>query len=118
MVKDVPIEIEKFLTPAAIAYWYMDDGSLKSLGHSNAMRICTENLSFDGIFRLERALKNLYGIQVTHVKKTKMVDDQKITTGLRIAINEKQSSSFRELIKPYLIDCMRYKVSDGHKNHL
>lgn len=28
MIKDVPDTIELFLTPRAIAYWYMDDGSL------------------------------------------------------------------------------------------
>jgi len=38
--------------------------------------------------------------------------------GYRIAINEKNTEKFRNLIKPYLINCMRYKVSDGNKGHL
>ncbi len=118
MVKEVPVEIEKFLTPAAVAYWYMDDGSLKSLGKSNAMRICTESFSDDGVRRLERALKNLYGIEATHTQKNIILNGKKIPVGLRIAINEKPSAAFRELIKPHLVDCMRYKVSDGNKGHL
>jgi hypothetical protein len=118
MVKDVPGKIEKFLTPAAVAYWYMDDGSLKYLGKSNAMRICTESFSDDGVRRLEKALKNLYNIEATHTQKNKILHGKKVPVGLRLAINEKPSAAFRELIEPYLVDCMRYKVSDGNKGHL
>lgn len=118
MVKDVPLEIEKFLTPAAVAYWYMDDGSLKQKGKSNAMRICTESFSIHGVLRLERALNNLYGIRASHVKKNKIVNGKTVLVGLRITINEKESTAFRELIRPYLVDCMKYKVSDGNRGHL
>lgn len=44
-VKDVPQNIAEILTPRAVAYMYMDDGSLKYYGHSNAMRICCESFS-------------------------------------------------------------------------
>lgn len=118
MVKDVPVRIEKYLTPAAVAYWYMDDGSLKWLGNSNSMRICTESFSNDGVHRLQRALKNLYGIQTTLTEKNKIVEGKKVLVGLRMAINEGQSAAFRELIKPHVVDCMKYKVSDGNKGHL
>lgn len=118
MVKDVPIQIEKFLTPAAVAYWYMDDGSLKSFGKSNAMRICTESFSENGVFRLEKALKNLYDIEITHTQKNQILNGKKVRVGLRISIPEKPSSAFRELIEPYLVECMKYKVSDGNKRHL
>jgi len=57
LIKKVPLKIEKFLTPKAIAYWYMDDGSIKWLGKSNAMKICTENFSFGCIERLKKVLK-------------------------------------------------------------
>lgn len=118
MVKDVPVTIEKFLTPAAVAYWYMDDGALKWLGRSNGMRICTESFSDDGVRRLQRALETLYKIGTTHTQKTKKVKGKEIPVGLRIAINEEHSAAFRELIKPHLVDCMKYKVSDGNKGHL
>lgn len=118
MVKDVPLKIEKFLTPRAVAYWYQDDGALKWLGRSNAMRICTESFSEDGIQRLQRSLKNLYGITTTKVKKTKKVNNQTVLVGYRIAIHENSSTAFRELIRPYLIDCMKYKVSNGNRGHL
>lgn len=114
MIKDVPVNIQQILTPRSIAYWYMDDGSLKWLGHSNAMRICTESFTADGVRRLKTALKNLYSIDAQLIIKT----NQKKFVGYRLGINEKNSKPFRELIEPYLIPCMRYKVSDGNKGHL
>lgn len=114
MTKDVPLNIEQLLTPRAVAYWYMDDGALKWLGRSNAMRICTESFSEPGVKRLQKALKNLYNIDTQLVKKT----NNNRFVGYRLAINEKNSAAFRELIRPYLIHPMGYKVSDGNKGHL
>lgn len=113
-VKDVPLKVEKFLTPTALAYLYMDDGALKWLGHSNAMRICTESFSEEGVRRIQKALNNSYQVKTTLTPK-KLKDG---STGYRISIPEKSSAAFRELIKSYLVDCMKYKVSDGNKGHL
>jgi len=114
MVKDVPLNIELFLTPCAVAYWYMDDGALKWLGKSNAMRICTESFSEHGVIRLQKALKNLFNIETNLVRKT----THDVFVGYRLSINEKNSLKFREIIQPYLVECMKYKVSDGNKGHL
>jgi hypothetical protein len=118
MIKDVPINIEKFLTPKAVAYWYMDDGSCRWLGHSNAMGICTESFSTDGVHRLQKALKNLFKISTSLGKKTRSVNGKRVLVGYRIHINEANSKPFRELIQPYLVDCMKYKVTDGNRGHL
>jgi LAGLIDADG DNA endonuclease family len=108
--KDVPINLSQYVTPRAIAYWYMDDGSLKWKGHSNAMRICTESFSPQGVDRLRNVLLDKFDIPTTRTKETKK--DGSI--GWRISIPEKYSSKFRYLIEPYLVDCMKYKVSDGN----
>lgn len=114
MIKDVPVRIERFLTPRAVAYWYMDDGALKWKFHSNGMRICTESFSENGVLRLQKALKSRYNIQTTLNKKTR----DGVFVGYRLYINEKNSTPFRELIQPHLVDSMRYKVSDGNRGHL
>lgn len=114
MIKDVPLNIEQMLTPRAVAYWYMDDGSLKWKNRSNAMRICTESFSEPGVKRLQKALKNLYNIDTQLVSKT---NNNKFV-GWRLAINEANSTAFREFIRPYLVPPMGYKVSDGNKGHL
>lgn len=113
-IKKVPLKLETFLTPRALAYFYMDDGALKWFGHSNAMRICTENFSREDTNRIKNSLKNLYNIEIGLTKKHLKNGE----TRFRISISEKSSNSFRELIKPYLVECMKYKVSDGNYYHL
>jgi hypothetical protein len=113
-IKDVPLKTQTFLNPRALAYFYMDDGVLKWLGHSNAMRICTENFSLEGVKRIQKSLKNLYNIDTGLTKKT--LKNGKV--GFRITIPETSSHTFRDLIKPHLVECMKYKVSDGNYGHL
>lgn len=113
-VKDVPINLETSLTARALAYFYMDDGSLKWEGHSNAMRISTESFSEEGVNRIKSAIENLYNVKITLLSKS--LKAGKI--GYITVIPEKSSSAFREIIKPYLVDCMKYKVSDGQRGHL
>lgn len=113
-IKRLPLNIEEFLTPAAIAYWYMDDGALKWRGHSNAMRVCTENFTIEEVARLQAVLLGLYGIRTTTTRKVLANGEVRH----RIAIPERSSAAFRELIKPHLVNCMRYKVSDGNRGDL
>ncbi len=113
-IKDVPLKTQTFLSPRALAYFYMDDGSLKWLGHSNAMRISTENFSQEGVKRIQNSLKDLYNIDTGLTKKR--LKNEKV--GFIITIPEKSSNTFRELIQPYLVDCMKYKVSDGNNGQL
>lgn len=113
-IKLIPRNIEIFLTPRVLAYWYMDDGALKWLNKSNGMRICTDSYTYICLIRLQKALKNKFNIET----KLNKIKKNKIIVGYRIYIPEKSSIIFSELIKPYIIDCMRYKVSNGTKSHL
>ena len=113
-VKDVPLNISQYFTPTAVAYFYMDDGSLKYPGNSNAMRICTEGFSVEGTIRIQKAFKQLYNIDTTLTSKPLKNGEMR----KRIAIPEASSAPFRNLIEPYLVQCMKYKVSDGNRGHL
>lgn len=113
-IKKIPVKLDAFLNPRALAYFYMDDGALKWFGHSNAMRICTDNFNKEDINRLQNSLKKLYNID-TGLTKKKLKNQE---TSFRIYIPEKSSYSFRKLIEPYLVKCMKYKVSDGNYGHL
>lgn len=113
-VKDVPENIAELLTPRAVAYMYMDDGSLKYRGHSNAMRICSESFSKEGVEILQAAIYEKFQISLKLTKKNK----NGVLVGYRLAISEAESSKFRELIQPYLVDCMKYKVSNGKRGSL
>jgi recombination protein RecA len=115
-VKDVPKTIAQVLTPRALAIMYQDDGALKQRwkGRSNAMRICTESFTLDGLNRFKSTMKDLYGINITLTAKKK----DSLIVGYRVSIPEASSAAFVSLIKPYLIDCMKYKVTDGNKGSL
>lgn len=116
-VKDVPLKLAKHLTPRALAYFYMDDGALKWLHNSNAMRICTESFSEAGVERIRKVFKKSYNIDTTRTAERRN-DKEKTLIGYRISIPEASSAAFRELIKPHLVNCMKYKVSDGNRGHL
>jgi energy-coupling factor transporter transmembrane protein EcfT len=111
--KIVPVNIKKFLTPQAVAYWYMDDGSLKWLGRSNGMRLCTDSFSLEEVNRLRSVLLDLYGLETGLNRLTK---NQGVC--YRISIGETASRVFRAVVSPYILPCMLYKVSDGNKGHL
>lgn len=113
-IKDVPTNIAEILTPRAVAYWYMDDGSLKYYGKSNAMRICSESFSKQGVEILQAAMWDKFNISVALTKRKK----KGVLVGYRLAIHEAESSKFRDLIQPYLIPSMKYKVSNGKYGRL
>ena len=103
--KFVPSNIATFLTPQALAYWYMDDGALKWKGKSNAVRLCTDSFSSYEINILKKALED-FGLKVGIQKKNKRE---------RLSILEESYPILKELIEPFLIPCMYYKFPDGNK---
>ena len=50
--KKLPKLIHRYLNPISIAYWYMDDGSIKWKKKSKAVRICTDNFEKKEVERL------------------------------------------------------------------
>lgn len=116
MVRGVPTNIAKFLTPRAIAYWYMDDGYLKWSGKSNAMVLSTDSFHLHEINCLRAALSNLYGIETQLNRKNPKHEFY----GYRISINEKNSLLFRALIKDHVLESMLYKLKlkDTHEKKI
>jgi len=99
-IKIVPSKISKIITPLGLAIWYMDDGSVKSKRHKGIF-LNTQSFSVLGIKRLQRMLKEKFLIQST-TKKDK--------NGLQIYIGGKNGEKFINLIRPFLLPCMLYKI--------
>lgn len=108
-VKHVPENIGKYLTPEALAYWYMDDGALKWKGMSNAVRLCTDSFSESDVNLLKRTLKEKFSLECSLQKKDSIY---------RISVLEKSYPTLKELIVPHLLPCMYYKFPDGNKGVL
>ena len=100
-VKIVPRNIAKILvSPLSLAVWFMDDGYKKN--DCNALRINTDLFSLEEQKVLINCLQENFGVDSTIHKKGKTYN---------IYIPERAAHKFCELIRPYFIDSLLYKVS-------
>ena len=98
-IKFVPLNIEEYLTPLALAIWFMDDGSRNGKGASIANNYFTlEEVNF-----LCKVLKSKYNIIATSNKCGK-------NKGHIIYIHNYSMKLFTSIIKPYLLPSLYYKL--------
>jgi hypothetical protein len=98
--KLVPRLIHRWLTPCALSYWFMDDGSIKSR-QSKGIILNTQSYLPGDIRRLVDVLQDKFGLQSKPRKQKE---------GFQIYISGKSYETFRELVEPHLIDSMFYKL--------
>jgi len=90
--------LERYLNPEALAVWIMDDGSF----NRKIIDISTYCFSLDEIKRLQTFLEDRFLISPNFYR-----DRDK---GYRIYFNQKETNTLIQIISPYLIDSMRYKI--------
>lgn len=98
--KKVPKNIHKWLTPRAIAYWYMDDKAKKWKNKSLGVRFCTDNFSLTEVNLLIHVLKEKYKLKCSKQKKQKF---------FRIYSSSKSYATLYSLIFHFFIPSMIYK---------
>lgn len=98
--KCVPRLIHRWLTPCALAYWFMDDGSIKS-AQSKGVVFNTQSFPLSEVQRLCQVLQEQFDLKVKPRKQQE---------GYQIYISGESYATFRELIEPYLITEMYYKL--------
>lgn len=98
--KIVPKLIHRWLTPRALAVWYMDDGSIKS-NHHKTILLNTHSFSDTDLKRLQNVLEQEFGIK-TAIRIQK--------DGKQIYLLSETVEMFLKLIEPYIIPTMRYKL--------
>jgi hypothetical protein len=98
-IKFVPLNIEEYLTPLALAILFMDDYSKKGKGASIAINCFTlEEVNF-----LCKVLKSKYNIIATSNKSGK-------NKGYIIYIHSNSMKLFTSIDKPYLLPSLYYKL--------
>lgn len=102
--KIVNQELLKLLTPLSLAVWYMDDGC-KSNNYT--LIISTDSFSKNSIKKLRQHLKNEWGI-VTRIKYKREPNK----TYERLTIGGENLVKFVNLVRPYIIPSMQYKIPD------
>lgn len=98
--KVVPVFIKKWLTPLALAIWFMDDGSIKSK-QTRSLIFNTQSFSKQDIERLIQALQKIFDISSVLRKQKE---------GYQIFIPAKEAPRFAAIIAPYVLPEMRYKM--------
>lgn len=94
--RDVPKDLS-LLTPRAMAYWFMDDGSARS---GSSISIATCSFSLEGLLRLQEFLLNTYGFKTT------------ITKEFKLDFNAESGRKFYDIVKDFIIPEMQYKFKD------
>lgn len=91
--KDIPYNLE-LLTPQAMAYWFMDDGSASS---NCTISIATCSFSLEGLIRLKQYLLDTYELNTTINKEFKLY------------FSAESGRKFYQLVQEYIIPEMMYK---------
>ena len=100
--KVVPSEIALFLeSPLSLAVWYMDDGYYYA--RDKSAHFYLPNYNQEGRARIISALKNNFDINATAYCRPDR-------NACHITINGADLHQFKNIIKPYLIPSMRYKL--------
>jgi hypothetical protein len=106
--KQVPALIHKWLTPVGLAYWFMDDGSMKS-DQSKAVIFNTQAFVMSDVERLSLVLQTQFSL---------LAKPRRQPDGYQIYVSGSSSERVVELIGPYLLDDMRYKVPQSRRTRL
>jgi hypothetical protein len=101
--KTVTREYLNKLTPLGLAIWWMDDGSESGM-------LSTHSFSKEENKIIVKYLKEVWNIdsKIYHVKSKDLYC---------ILIRNKSLDNFRDIIKPYIPDCMKYKIGEGKYNN-
>lgn len=98
--KIVPKNISQLVSPLSLAIWFMDDGSCKSAFH-RARIINTQGFSDRDLKYLQEMFTNKFGLST-------ILRTQK--EGKQIYIPSTEVDKFVDLIKPFIIPSMFYKI--------
>lgn len=98
--KVVPKLIKRLLTERGLAYWFMDDGSIKSK-QSKAVIFNTQGFAEQDVAKLIRVLREKFGLEAKQRRQRE---------GQQIYISGRSYGRFRSLVERHLIPEMCYKL--------
>lgn len=102
--KITPLFVLELITPLSLAVWYMDDGCKKN---NYSVIISTDSFSAKSLKKLRTMLQEKWFINTRTAIKTTAGKKYK-----RLTIGSYDLVRFFELIRPYIIPSMQYKISD------
>lgn len=103
--KVVPDNIWDLLTPCALAFWIIDDGT-RTGNLRGGLILCTDNFSFADVMKLYLVLERKFQLHVTLHTKPR--------GAYRIYIKKNSINQIGALTKPYVLDMYKYKITLFH----
>ncbi len=105
--KEVPSSIIPRVGPIALAFWYMDDGSLShNDGQEDRVLLATNSFRRRSIEHLQSALQK-FGITSVCYE----------SDGFRLRLNADEAEKFFLLVAPYVPPVMQYKLPERYRGH-
>jgi hypothetical protein len=98
-VKRIPGNLSEYITPLALAIWFMDDGSKIN----KTVRIATNCFTYEEVEFLSTILFNKYNLNCHPVSGGP-------GKGYILYISTSSMTSFSKIVKPYMIPSMYYKL--------
>lgn len=101
-----------WLNDVGLANWYMSDGYVCLVGkesnniYNRRIDMCTDRYDLETIYRMMKMLKEKFNLETSLVKRGKFY---------RIRIKQKSYSNFINIISPYIVDSMKYKLYLGYQ---
>lgn len=101
-----------WLTPEGIANWYMSDGYVCLVGKTKGviknrrMDICTDRYKLDNINQISNYFNTTLNISTSVIKRG---------SSYRLRISVSGYENFINLIKPFIVDSMLYKLYLGYE---
>lgn len=102
--KIIPSNIDEYFDELSLAVLYMDDGYCHKThkGKYSTYYLSLCNFDNNSILNFIALLNKKWNIIATHQKSNNV-----------IAISSKSKESFLKIIRPYIIDSMKYKISES-----
>ena len=105
--KEIPKSIISKIGPIALAFWYMDDGSLAhNEGQEDRALFATNGFC-------EKSVENL----IESLLKFGIVATKYFASGWRIRLSSDDSDKLFLLISPYVPKIMQYKIPERYRGH-
>lgn len=104
-VKTVPMSlVNYFMLPQTLATWFCDDGNKGDYrpGHGNHLEINTQSFTVPVVKQMVIELNGLYNLDA----RVREVKDHKPM----IVIPSSSYTKFRSIVKPYMPECILYKI--------
>lgn len=101
-IKHVPLNLDMYLTPLALAIWVQDDGNLKC---GVNMRIASMGFTEEENYHLRDYLKKCFDLN-SKIMGFKYKNKQY----WQIILNKENTQKLSDIIRPYVTECMSYKI--------